>query len=234
MSTFSLVIHCYNEALTLPTLIDRLCTCYSNTQGYEIVLVNNGSSDNSAEVLARAAAEHPFVRIVDVPVNQGYGWGILQGLAAAKGAYLGWTHADMQTDPGDAIEAFAQLQLLNAPLAFVKGRRYGRPLADVLFTVGMSCFDSALFGMPLWDINAQPTVFSRAFYHIWQDPPKDFALDLYVYAMARKAGARIARFPVLFAKRQHGTSHWNINWKAKVKFIKRTIDFSFALKRTWK
>ena len=234
MTTYSLVIPCYNEAKTLPTLVERLRLCFADTQNYEIILVNNGSTDDSASILAAAEAEYSFLRIVHVPENQGYGWGILQGLAAAEGEYLGWTHADMQTDPADAIEGFTKLHALNVPLAFVKGRRYGRPPADALFTVGMSCFDSMLFCMPLWDINAQPTLFTRAFYELWQDPPKDFALDLYAYATALKHKARISRFPVLFAQRQHGASHWNINWKAKLKFIKRTMDFSFALKKSWR
>ena len=231
---YSLIIPCYNEAKTLPALLNRLFECYASQTAYEIILVDNGSTDNSAIILADAAAHMPFLRIVRVEVNQGYGWGILQGLAAAQGAYLGWTHADMQTDPGDALQGFAKLESLGMPLAFVKGRRYGRPLADVFFTVGMSCFDSALFILPLWDINAQPTLFTRAFYDMWHNPPADFALDLFAYATAAKHKITIARFPVLFGKRQHGVSHWNVNWAAKLKFIKRTMDFSFTLKRSWR
>ena len=41
----------------------------------------------------------------------------------------------------------------------------------------------------------------------------------------------IARFPVRFGERAHGHSHWNVNWAAKVKFIRRTIDYSFRLRR---
>lgn len=231
---YSLVIPCYNEMETLPALVTRLVAIFSSAEGTEIILVDNGSIDNSSVLLADATARYAFLRTVRVEVNQGYGWGILQGLSSARGDYLGWTHADMQTDPADAVKGFALLEELDAPLALVKGRRYGRPLADVFFSAGMGVFDSLLFCLPLWDINAQPTLFTRAFYERWRKPPHDFALDLFSYASAVKAKARIARFPVLFGKRQHGVSHWNVNWAAKWKFIKRTMDFSFALKKTWK
>jgi hypothetical protein len=49
--------------------------------------------------------------------------------------------------------------------------------------------------------------------------------------MAQKQGLEIKRFPVKFGKRVFGTSHWNIDWKAKKKFIMRTIQFSLELKK---
>jgi hypothetical protein len=49
--------------------------------------------------------------------------------------------------------------------------------------------------------------------------------------MARQQGLPVYRFPVEFSDRAHGISHWNVNWAAKIKFIRRTIDFSFELKR---
>jgi glycosyltransferase involved in cell wall biosynthesis len=231
---YSLVIPCYIEAANFPALVQCLVQCFSGKAGYEIVLVDNGSSDDSPSLLADAVKQHPFIQTVRVEVNQGYGWGILQGLAIAKGNFLGWTHADLQTDPADAIEGFEKLESLANPMSMIKGRRYGRPFADVFFTTGMSIFDSILFGLPLWDINAQPTLFSRPLYTIWREPPRDFSLDLYAYATAVREKAALARIPVHFGKRLHGLSHWNINWPAQWKFIKKTMEYSLALKKAWK
>ena len=104
----------------------------------EVVLVDNGSTDGSADVLAELLPRYPFARSVHVPVNPGYGSGILQGLRAARGAFLGWTHADMQTDPADVLRA---LDLVEAhgihERVFVKGDRKGRPWIDQFFTIGM-------------------------------------------------------------------------------------------------
>lgn len=226
----SLVIPCYNESANLPSLIAR-CAEVAQAGDVEVLLVNNGSTDDSAEVLARLLPSHPGVRSIHVQKNQGYGFGILSGLRAAQGDVLSWTHADMQTDPMDVIKGFELFKQQGRDI-FVKGKRHGRPLADVVFTVGMSCFETALLQKPLWDINAQPTMFSNGFFQTWSgDAPHDFSLDLYAYYMACSAGLPVHRFPVLFGKRLHGTSHWNVNWAAKRKFIKRTVDFSLELKK---
>lgn len=78
-----------------------------------------------------------------------------------------------------------------------------------------------------------PMFFSKEFFDSWQDPPKDFALDLYALYLAQKAKLNIERFDVVFPERIHGESHWNNGsiW-AKWKFIKRTLDFSIKLKKS--
>lgn len=226
---FSLIIPCYNEAANLPLLLER-CQSLAAHEGLEVILVDNGSTDASPEVLASLLPRYPHCRSVRVEQNQGYGYGILAGLRAAHGEILGWTHADLQTDPADALTGLALFKTHGTDI-FVKGRRYGRPLGDVAFTVGMSLFETVLLAKPLWDINAQPTMFHRRFFETWHSPPHDFALDLYAYYQARARGLAVYRFPVHFGQRAHGVSHWNINWQAKLKFIRRTVDFSFHLKK---
>lgn len=227
----SLIIPCYNEAANLPLLLDR-CASLRDAD-IEVILVDNGSADNSPQVLQDLLPSYPHCRSVRVPVNQGYGFGILSGLEAATGDLLAWTHADMQTDPKDVLrglEIFKQ-HVDSGNNIYVKGQRIKRPLADVIFTVGMSIFETLLLRTRLWDINAQPNMFSRKFFESWVNPPHDFSLDLYVYFTARNQGLPVYRFPVEFGERAHGVSHWNVNWAAKMKFIRRTIDFSFELKR---
>jgi len=233
--SLSLVIPCYNEAANLPLLIARLRETFLDDRA-EVVLVDNGSTDDSPAVLARLLAGQERIRSVRVEVNQGYGYGILTGLRAARGDVLGWTHADMQTDPQDALRGLALYdqaadQAADPTRLFVKGRRYGRPAADVAFTVGMSVFETVLMSRRMWDINAQPTLFPRAFFERWREPPHDFALDLYAYYQALREGLRVQRFAVRFGERAHGSSHWNVNWQAKLRFIKRTVDFSLRLRQ---
>jgi glycosyltransferase involved in cell wall biosynthesis len=212
----SLVIPCYNEARSLPQLVAR-------------------STDDSPAVMADLLAGKQGVRSVRVEVNQGYGHGILTGLraAAADGPdVLGWTHADLQTDPLDALRGLALFEDAADPQRlFVKGRRYGRPLGDTAFTVGMSAFETALLRRPLWDINAQPTLFPASFFAGWVDPPTDFSLDLYAYHRAVDRGLQVQRFPVSFGARQHGVSSWNVDWRSKTKFIRRTTTYSLALRK---
>jgi glycosyltransferase involved in cell wall biosynthesis len=230
----SLVVPCYNEAKSLPLLVGRIKECF-NRADVEIVLVDNGSSDDTPKLLPELIRTETNkstvnIRTVRVDVNQGYGFGILAGLAEAKGQYIGWTHADLQTDPKDALEALKIIERETSGV-FIKGKRYGRPLFDRLFSFGMGVFETVYMRVPLWEINAQPTIFPRSFYQSWVNPPHDFSLDLYAFYTARKANLKVFRIPVYFAQRKYGSSHWNVDFSSKIKFIKRTLKFSVELKR---
>lgn len=230
----SVVVPCYNEEANLPLILQKFQEVIGD-HDVEVVLVNNGSTDNSAAVLERLLPDFAFARVVTVPVNQGYGFGILSGLRAAKGEFIGWTHADLQTDPADVIKALDIITRYAKPEKFyIKGNRRGRPLTDQLFTDGMSLFETLYMGIPVHDINAQPNIFHRSFFNGWQDPPHDFSLDLYALCMAHSLGLEVVRFPVLFPERLHGESSWNVNWAAKWKFIRRTVEFSTRLKKQMK
>src|SRR5262245_16520949 len=116
----SLVIPCYNEAKNLDSLLQR-CAALGKEDGVEVILVDNGSTDDTARVLAEALPRYPMCRSLRVEKNQGYGYGILAGLRASKGDIIGWTHADMQTDPLDAAHGLA-LFAGEDKACFVKGR----------------------------------------------------------------------------------------------------------------
>lgn len=198
----------------------------------EIILVNNGSTDGTAELLKQLLPDYHFARTVLVPVNQGYGYGILQGLKAARGSFVGWTHADLQTDPADVVKAYHILERRNwDSRLYIKGHRKGRSLADQFFTTGMGIFETLYLKKKLYDVNAQPNIFSKEFFDSWKNPPYDFALDLYALYMAQVQKLEIIRFSVRFPPRIYGSSHWNTGLAAKAKFIKRTITFSKKMKK---
>lgn len=231
---FSLVIPCYNEERGLPELVRR-CAFVAREGDGEVILIDNGSVDNTALVLrdllgpASTPGGRGIVRWVSVPVNRGYGFGIRAGLKEAMAPIIGWTHADLQTDPADALRALDCFRSDQPTL--VKGLRFGRRFADRFFTAGMSVFESLLLFAPLNDINAQPTMFTRSLLDEWASPPDDFSLDLYAFYIARRSGFAIRRFPVIFAPRRWGSSSWNTDFRAKGRFIRRTIDFSVRLRR---
>lgn len=226
----SIVVPCYDEAENIPLILERFAEVIRRDD-VEVVLVDNGSKDNSPAVLKELLPKYSFARTIRIEENQGYGYGIVQGLKACTGEFIGWTHADMQTDPADLMKALNIIEENNSDeKIFVKGNRKGRPLFDQFFTSGMSIFETLYMGVKLYDVNAQPNVFSRKFFETWKNPPKDFALDLYALYMAQKAGLHIKRFDVVFPKRIHGESHWNSGLASKWKFIKRTIGFSRKLK----
>ena len=225
-----MIIPCYNEAKNLPLLFER-CSKIRSSSDIEIVFVDNGSTDGSGQIMKDLSSHNGAFQVVTVSPNKGYGNGVLAGLRSAKGEILSWTHADLQTDPQDILVGLEVFERSQSKNIFVKGRRYGRPFSDLIFTLGMSLFETFLLRKVLFDINAQPNMFSREFFEKWESPPLDFSLDLFAYFCAKKQGLEIHRFPVKFGERAHGVSHWNIDWMSKWRFIKRTIEFSVQLKK---
>ena len=102
---FSIVVPCYNEEKNIPLLVERFAKAIKRDD-VQVVLVDNGSRDDSAKIMKQRQKKHTFIKIVTVKVNQGYGFGIISGLKEADGDYIGRTHADLQTDPKDVIKAF--------------------------------------------------------------------------------------------------------------------------------
>ncbi len=231
----SIIVPCYNEEKNIPELLTAF-DAVINRNDIELVLVNNGSTDNSEQVLNKLIPKYAFARVHHIAKNLGYGFGIMSGLRCAKGDFLGWTHADLQTDPKDIVKALSIIETTHDnPNIYVKGDRKKRPIFDQFFTSSMSVFESLYMGKKLWDINAQPNFFHRSFFDRWQaEAPDDFSLDLYVLFMAKHLNLTVERFDVIFPERQHGESSWNTGFSGKWKFIKRTLEFSVELKRELK
>ena len=232
----SLVIPCYNEEKNIPLILAALQKTFAaRAAEVEVILVNNGSTDNSAAVLAAelARAQAPYLKTTLVPKNLGYGYGILQGLEVATGNVLAWTHADMQTDPHDVLKAYDLFCSQKGEKVFIKGRRLNRALLETLFTFGMQLLASIALKTRLEDINAQPKVFSRDFYATYMrlQAPHDFSLDLFALYQARNNGFKVLDFPVTFAPRLHGEAKGGGgSWKMRWKLIKRTWAYIFELR----
>lgn len=229
----SVVVPCYNEAENIPLILKRFEKVIERPD-VELLLVDNGSTDNSSQVLSEYVPNYSFAKTYHIPVNQGYGFGIVQGLrqVAPNSEFIGWTHADMQTDPADLLKALTLIEDNgDAHDVYVKGLRHGRSLTENIFTTGMSVFETCFLGVTLWDINAQPNIFHSSFFSKWNHPPDDFSLDLYAFYLAKRMGMRVTRFDVLFPPRVFGESKWNTGIAARWKFIKRTLGFSLELKQ---
>ena len=202
----SIIVPCYNEEKNIPLILEKFNSVIKNKE-IEVILVDNGSTDNSSKILEKLLPKYSFARTVLVP-------------------------ADMQTDPKDVIKAYEILEKENwNKNIYVKGNRKGRPFFDQFFTFGMFIFETIFMGKVLYDVNAQPNIFSKEFFSNWKNPPKDFSLDLYALYMAKKNKLKVIRFDVLFPERIHGHSTWNTGLASKWKFIKRTMTFSLELKK---
>ena len=110
----------------------------------------------------------------------------MAGVKQSSGKIISWTHADLQTDPQDIINAFEKFAIYAKNENYIlKGKRIGRNYFDVFFTYGMSIIATYLLKYRLSDINAQPKMFYRSFLSKMKNSPDDFSLDLYLLYMAK-------------------------------------------------
>jgi glycosyltransferase involved in cell wall biosynthesis len=222
---YSLVIPCFNESASLPTLISEIKLLLVN-KNIEFILVDNGSTDSTSEILDDVYLEN--LSILKLKNNIGYGGGIKAGLDIAKGEYLGWTHADLQYS---LIDSLNFINSMESNAKFIKGKRNGRALFQNLISTCMSIFESLLFRHFLNDINAQPTIFHKDLLKHFDRAPDDFSIDLYAFVMAKNLGYKVSRQNVNFINRSFGYSSWNNGLKSVFRMSIRNIKYSLKLKR---
>ena len=234
MYVLSVIFPCYNESSNIIGIISSIKSALQGRNDVEIILVDNGSTDSTPQVLEQAhQGEHnKQFKTLRIEKNIGYGHGIMEGVRIASGEVIAWTHADLQTDPADVLEAYKIfVDHPEYPNCILKGRRVGRNPLDTLFTGGMSILSSLLLRDHFSDVNAQPKMFHRNFLEKLTESPKDFSLDLYLLYQARVHKYQILEHHVNFGKRLYGESKGGGTLKGKLRLIQRTWKYMIKLKR---
>ena len=230
----SIVIPCYNEAENMSVLFQKIKKISDNT--IEVILVDNGSTDDTKSIISNKFDNKlPLIKTVYIEDNIGYGHGIMAGVKKASGNIISWTHADLQTDLNDVIDAYKLIsENKDFEKCILKGKRIGRNPFDAFFTFGMSVLSSFMMGVKLSDINAQPKMFPRSFLKKLTNAPDDFSLDLFLLFKARFNSYEILEYPVSFGKRIYGDSKGGGTLKGKWKLIRRTWDYMLKLRQELK
>jgi len=101
--SLSVFFPAYNDAPSLPGLIGRTFEVLErHVADYEVIVVDDGSRDNTAEVLEQLRERHaPYLRVITHAENRGYGGALRSGFAAAKKEYVFYTDGDGQYDVGE-------------------------------------------------------------------------------------------------------------------------------------
>ena len=238
MIDLSIIFPCYNEEKNLVSLIKKISATKKKNYKIKIefILVDNGSTDNTLKILKKLNKKKLF-KIINLKKNLGYGGGILKGLSCAKGEIISWTHADLQCEPSDVVNAInkykKEIYLTNT---IIKGKRIKRRFIDNLFSLLMTFFTGIIFGTKFNDVNAQPKIFHKKFLKYFKRAPDDLALDLFFLFIAKKNSYKILEYPVYFNKRTGGTAKGGDSLIGKLTLSIRTIKFIIALKvnNIWK
>src|SRR6185295_2282141 len=92
----------YNDSGTIASMVIRTVKTASElTSDYEVIVVNDGSTDATAEVADELARTYPHVRVVHHPANRGYGGALQTGFRSATKEWIFYTDGDAQYDPAE-------------------------------------------------------------------------------------------------------------------------------------
>jgi glycosyltransferase involved in cell wall biosynthesis len=122
--TYSIVIPAYNEGARLGPTLEKVLA-YVRAQGWdaEVIVVNDGSSDNTAEIVRGFAHKEPVVRLVENPGNRGKGYSVRHGMLSARGDIVIFSDADLSSPIEEAPKL---LQALRAGADIAIGSRWLR------------------------------------------------------------------------------------------------------------
>jgi dolichol-phosphate mannosyltransferase len=206
----SLAVPCYNEAESIRNTATRLVESFHHRHlDLELVLVDNGSADETGAIIDRLAAEGlPVVKEV-VAVNQGYGYGVLRGLARCRGRFVGFICADGQVDADDVAKLFEIALNAKSP-KLVKVRRRFRMdgFTRKMVSIFYNGFANVLFGgLGTIDINGNPKIMPRDAYERMNLHSCDWFLDAEVMIKAKRIGLPVFEMNVLGQMREGGSSN---------------------------
>ena len=110
-STYSIVIPAYNESQRITRTLDTMLAYIAEQKWVaEIVVINDGSRDNTAEIVRSYMRNHPIVRLVENPGNRGKGYSVRHGMMEARGDVLLLSDADMSSPITEAPKLFTAIE----------------------------------------------------------------------------------------------------------------------------
>ncbi|MDZ4672924.1 MAG: glycosyltransferase family 2 protein [Gemmatimonadota bacterium] len=202
----SVVMPAYNEAEGIGVAIDAVCAQVLDlVPGSELVVVNDGSRDQTGALLDARAASDFRIRVVHKP-NGGHGPAILTGLGVAAGEYFFLIDSDNQIPLEDFAVLWSSVQA-GAPAAFGVRRVRNDAAVRRVLTVVIRASLRLLFGVRLHDANVPFKLLHR---DLWQSarpfiPDGTLAPSLFLAVFAARTGAAVAFHPVGHRDRETGT-----------------------------
>ncbi len=205
MPSISLVLPAYNEADNIePLVAEATQALQAVTDDFEIIVVDDGSRDHTADVTRRVMAGNPHVRLVQHPVNQGFGAAVFSGFTAATRDWIFYTDADRQFVLGELARFVPLMDRADLIAGYRAPRR--DPFLRVLYGKGWSLLCTLLFGYTVRDVDCGFKLFRREI--IQQLAPQiasrgaTFSIEWLV--RAKRAGYRFAELPVTHRPRVAG------------------------------
>lgn len=207
MPQFGIIIPAYNESARLGRTLERVLA-YVSTQSWnaEIIIVNDGSRDDTSELVRRAAQKVPGLRLLNNPVNRGKGYSVRNGMLNATADFLLFTDADLSSPIEEATKLFASLRSgadvaigsrwlepkLQTQRQSLLRQFYGRVFNLALRMVLGLNFKDTQCGFKAFTRNAAQTIFPSQSIERWGFDPE-------ILYLARRAGLKVKEVPVVWS-----------------------------------
>jgi glycosyltransferase involved in cell wall biosynthesis len=202
----SAVIPVFNEVESLPGLLDELGLAFRATgRSYELILVDDGSSDGSGTWIEDRAGKDPCVRGILLERNVGQSGALAAGLRHARGDIVVTLDADGQNDPSSIPALLAALEHadvvsgVRTPRADSWSRRVSSRVANAV--------RRAAIGDTISDVGCSLKAYRR---EALEGIPLFVGAHRFLPALCQFRGARVAEVPVRHRPRRHGVSKYGV------------------------
>ena len=203
LSGLSLTFPCHNEEANVERVTrDALRVAAQVADRYEVILVDDGSHDRTAEIVTRLSQEFPQVRLIRHAVNKGYGEALKSGFRAAKLPWVFYSDGDGQFDLNELpalIEKTRDADIVSGVRTH-RADPWHRKLNAEIFEVAVRLF----MGLNVPDIDCAFKIYKRDLFDKIQLHTSGAMIDTEVLVKAQRAGYRIATMPVRHLPRQAG------------------------------
>jgi glycosyltransferase involved in cell wall biosynthesis len=198
----------YNDAATIASMvIATMLTLPKVSDDYEIIVVNDGSRDHTAEILEELARLYPCLRVITHEKNRGYGGALRTGFASAQKSWIFYTDGDAQYDPrelprlADAVAADADV---------INGYKIARsdPLHRVLIGKLYHHIVRVLFNFRLRDVDCDYRLIKRNVFDHVELRSTSGTICLEMVKKFQDLGFRFKEVPVHHYHRAHGKSQF--------------------------
>jgi glycosyltransferase involved in cell wall biosynthesis len=198
----------YNDSGTIASMVIRAVQAASAlTPDYEVIIVNDGSADATAEIADELARTYPNVRVVHHAKNSGYGGALQTGFKSATKDLIFYTDGDAQYDPGELRELWSRM---TPDADLVNGYKISRsdPLHRIIIGRVYHHIVSTLFGLTVRDVDCDFRLMRRSIFERIQLEKTSGVICLEMMKKIHDAGFRIVEVPVHHYHRAFGKSQF--------------------------
>ena len=232
----TVVVPAKNEAASLPQLVAEIAAalrplCAADEAerpalaGLEILVVDDGSTDATPDVLRRLAPEYPELSVLRLVANVGQSAATAAGFRAARGEWLATLDADLQNNPADLVALWNALPGHDAALGWRTKRE------DVwskrIISRWANRVRNAVLGQAIRDTGCSVRIFPR---ELAVRLPMFHGSHRFLGPLLIREGAQIIQVPVTHRPRPHGASHYNL-WNRSLRVVVDLFGVAWLLRR---